>query len=152
MTLVADAFLLRGSGTSANISSKWREKGLVMIHLKSMLIFRVKYSRSRVKSHATFWSAYAYLDPKICPVKTSVIFQIRQVSNTLTPSEIFIVHDLGLDSVPHFRWQYTGSRCSWNISKNLRIRVRMCYNINNQSGVVLLWGGNPTPFSATLPP
>ena len=32
---------------------------------------------------------------------------VQQVSNTLTPSEIFIVRDLGLESGPNFRWQYT---------------------------------------------
>ena len=31
---MAFAFLLRGSGTSANISSKWQEELLVMIHPK----------------------------------------------------------------------------------------------------------------------
>ena len=47
-------FFLRGSGTFANIVSKWQEEVLVMLHLKSVVIFRVKYSKSRVKSHATF--------------------------------------------------------------------------------------------------
>ena len=31
---IAFAFFMRGSGTSANISSKWQEELLVMIHLK----------------------------------------------------------------------------------------------------------------------
>jgi len=49
-------FSLRGSGSVANISSKWQEDVLVMIHLKNVLFFTVKYSRCCVKNHAT--SAY----------------------------------------------------------------------------------------------
>jgi hypothetical protein len=48
--------LLRGSGTSANISSPWQEDFLVMVHLKRVLFFKVKSSRCGVKKHAA--SAY----------------------------------------------------------------------------------------------
>ena len=39
------------------------------------------------------------------------------MSNTLTPSEIFIVHDLGLESGPNFLWQYIGSAFPFDLNQ-----------------------------------